>query len=162
MASFYFFKVPHTIDVLLLSSLVLHFSGLLNLLLERLMTLIDQARNFDFANPLHHMKNVTGTWWHDIISKADLRHSKLNTTIIILKNTLRSVCRRICFFFLRTSAKFEQMSSAYWRALTFLFTIVHASVLRKFRAKKNDAGLVQACWCAPMFLLLFPVLRNNQ
>lgn len=61
MASFYFFKVPHTIDVLLLSSLVLHFSGLLNLLLERLMTLIDQARNLDFANPLHHMKNVTGT-----------------------------------------------------------------------------------------------------
>ena len=61
MAPFYFFKVPHTFDVLLLSSLVLHFSGTLNLLLDRLMTLIDQARNFDFANLLHHMKNVTGT-----------------------------------------------------------------------------------------------------
>ena len=61
MARFYFFKVPHTFDVLLLSSLAMHFSGLLNLLLERLMTLIDQARNFDFANLLHRMKNVTGT-----------------------------------------------------------------------------------------------------
>ena len=61
MAPFYFFNVPHTFDVLLLSSLVLHFSGLLNLLLERLMKLIDHARNFDLANLLHHMKNVTGT-----------------------------------------------------------------------------------------------------
>ena len=41
IAYFYFFKFPHTFDVLLLSSLVMHFSGLLNLLLERLMTLID-------------------------------------------------------------------------------------------------------------------------
>ena len=60
MASFYFFKFPHNFDGLLLSSVVLHFSGVLNLLLERLMTLIDQARNFDFANLLHNMKNVTG------------------------------------------------------------------------------------------------------
>ena len=59
MTPFYFFKIPHAFDVLL-SSLVLHFSGLLHPLLERLMTLIEQARNFEFAKLLHNMKNVTG------------------------------------------------------------------------------------------------------
>lgn len=95
-------------------------------------------------------------WWHDIISTADLRHSKLKATIIILKNTLRSVYIPAKIFF-----AFKRMSSSFWWALTFLFTIFHASVLRKFRAKKKHAGLVRACWCALTFSLYY-VITNNK
>lgn len=158
MAPFYFFKVPHTFDVLLLSSLVLHLSGLLNLLLERLMTLVDQARNFDFANLLHRMKNVTGTWWLDIISTADLRHSKLNTTITILKNTLRSVFRRRCFFFF--AFKREVRKNVFCLLASFDVSFHHSSRFgsTQIQSKKEPCGACPGMLMRPNVLITFPCI----
>ena len=76
---------------------------------------------FFFTFKVFHIRQFFNTSSFHFI--GTLRQSKLIATIMILKNTLE--------VYLRSSAKFEKMSSAFWRALTFLFTIVQASVLRK-------------------------------
>ena len=98
MASFCFFKFPHTFDILLLSSLILVFSELLKSVV-RLLTLIDQARNRDFAvNLLDNMKNASDR--DDVtLFRRLIYDTKLKAIVTILKNNLWSVFPRRIFLF---------------------------------------------------------------
>ena len=118
MASFYF--------------LIFFFCDLLYcffLLLVRLVSLIDQAWNFDFANLLDNIKNASGPLWHDVVLMADLRHSKLKATIAIMTSALGIVLPWIIllllllFFALKLEVRknLTKMSAAFLQALTFPF-----------------------------------------